>query len=215
MMRGKFITVEGIEGAGKSTVVDYIEDYLSSSLADTKIISTREPGGTEVAESIRNILLMHLPGTEEILAETELLLMFAGRVQHISHCIMPALVSGHWIVCDRYIDATYAYQGGGRKIDLTFIRSLDRQIVGQLYPDLTLLLDVPVKVGMERAEGRLTKKDRIENEAFEFFENVRSVYLERAKQEPNRIKVIATNCELDAVYAKVRSILDEFISRKT
>lgn len=214
MARGKFITIEGIEGAGKSTVLDFIADYLSSTVK-IKAISTREPGGTEIAENIRNILLMHPHHTETIQPETELLLMFAGRVQHISNCIMPALLSGAWVICDRFIDATYAYQGGGRKIDMNFIKTLDRQLVGQLYPDLTLLLDVPVDVGMMRAEGRLSKKDRIENETLEFFENVRSVYLKRAKDDPKRIKVIDASCQLVDVYAKVRSNLDEFIGRKT
>lgn len=211
MIRGKFITIEGIEGAGKSTVLDFIQDYLSSSAVKIKAISTREPGGTEIAEDIRDILLRHPHSVETIQPETELLLMFAGRVQHISQCIMPALLAGNWVICDRFIDASYAYQGGGRKIDVNFIKALDRQLVGQLYPDLTLLLDVPVEIGMKRAEGRLITKDRIENETLEFFENVRSVYLQRAKLEQNRIKVIDTSCELADVYAKVRSNLDEFI----
>lgn len=215
MTRGKFITIEGIEGAGKSTVLDYIQDYLSSFFTKIKVISTREPGGTEIAEEIRNILLRHPYTHEEIQPETELLLMFAGRAQHISHLIMPALLTGNWVICDRFIDATYAYQAGGRKLDLNFIKTLDRQIVGHLYPDLTLLLDVPVEVGMKRAEGRLFTKDRIENEPLEFFANVRSLYLQRAELEPKRIKIVDTNCELSEVYARVRSHLDEFIKRKT
>lgn len=211
MTRGKFVTIEGIEGAGKSTVLDFIKDYLTSSAVNIKVVSTREPGGTEIAEDIRDILLRHPGSSESIRPETELLLIFAGRAQHISQCILPALLAGNWVICDRFIDASYAYQGGGRKVDIDFIKVLDRQIVGQLYPDLTLLLDVPVEIGMKRAESRLFTKDRIENETLEFFENVRSVYLQRAKLEQNRIKVIDASCELAEVYAKVRSNLDEFI----
>lgn len=213
MTQGQFISIEGIEGAGKSTVLDYIYDYLISN-TKFRVIKTREPGGTEVAEEIRKILLMHLPHEENIQPETELLLMFASRIQHITHRILPALLNGTWVVCDRYIDATYAYQGGGRQIDFNFIKALDRQLVGQLYPNLTLLLDVPVEVGMARAAGRPLKKDRIESERFEFFEKVRAVYLQRANLEPKRVKIIDANSPLEELYAKVEHHLAEFISQK-
>lgn len=212
--RGKFITIEGIEGAGKSTVLDFIQDYFSSKAVKArhlKFITTREPGGTPLAEDMRNLVLLHPGANEILLPETELLLMFAGRAQHISHVIMPALLSNQWVICDRYIDATYAYQGGGRQIDMSFIKLLDRQIVGQLYPDLTILLDVPVEVGMKRAESRQGKKDRIENETLNFFNNVRDVYLQRASNEPKRIKVVDANCAIEAVYAKVQRILDDLL----
>ena len=158
MMRGKFITLEGTEGAGKSTARLFIMNYLEK--AGLKVVVTREPGGTDIAEAIRNVLL-HRASDEIMLSETELLLMFAGRAQHIHHRIKPALQSGKWVLSDRYIDASYAYQGGGRGLSLAFIKALDKEIVGDWYPDLTILLDVPAEIGMARAESRGGSKDRI------------------------------------------------------
>lgn len=209
MKRGKFITIEGTEGAGKSTALQFIKDYLVK--ADLEIIVTREPGGTAVAEEIRKILLYPM-NSETLQPETELLLMFAGRAQHISRCILPALQSGKWVVSDRYIDASYAYQAGGRGMDLYHIKALDKLVVGNLYPDLTLLLDVPAEIGFARAEQRNTIRDRIEQEKLDFFYRVRSVYLERAKQDPKRIKIIDASLALPAVQANIRKALDDFMS---
>ena len=214
-MRGKFITIEGIEGAGKSTVSDFINDYLTSKPRHIDLVSTREPGGTEVAERIRKIILMHpYHDDEHIEPITELLLMFAGRSQHVKHCVEPALQDGKWVLCDRYIDATYAYQGGGRHLSMELIAQLDKEIVGDLYPDLTILLDVPVEVGMARTEGRLLGKDRIENEPLQFFKAVKEVYHQRARRDPKRIKMIDANCELEVVYGRVTAILDDFIRQQ-
>ena len=187
MQTGKLITIEGIEGAGKSTAVSDIRAWLDSH--GIHAIFTREPGGTDIAEEIRKVLLFPA-STEKMQPQTELLLMFACRAQLINHVIKPALQSGQWVVSDRYVDASYAYQGYGRGIDMAYIQQLDRMIVGDIYPDLTFFLDVPVELGLKRAEKRGQGKDRIEQEKVEFFTRVREGYLERAKQEPDRIKVI-------------------------
>src|SRR3990167_4313950 len=141
MKLGKFITLEGIEGAGKSTALQFIRDYFAEK--HQEILVTREPGGTSLSEEIRQLIL-HPKSDEVMLADTELLLMFAARAQHIKHCLRPALEAGKWVVSDRYIDASYAYQGGGRQVNLNHIKVLDEMIVGELYPDLTLLLDLSV-----------------------------------------------------------------------
>jgi dTMP kinase len=210
MIRGKFITIEGTEGAGKSTALHHIQTYLAKTNND--ILLTREPGGTELAEEIRKVLL-HPASTETMAPETELLLMFAGRAQHISQCILPALKAGKWLVSDRYIDASYAYQGGGRGIDSHQIETLDNLIVGNLYPDLTLLLDVPADLGLARTETRGSQKDRIEQERIDFFIRVRNVYLARAKQDPNRIKIIDASQSLPLVQDQMSRVLDAFMAR--
>lgn len=209
MLSGKFITVEGVEGAGKSTVLKYIDQHLQN--AGIQAAFTREPGGTELAEKIRNVLL-HPETDEQIEPNTELLLMFACREQHIKQRIQPWLQSGKWVVSDRYIDATYAYQGGGRGMNIQFIADLDRHIVNHLYPDLTLLLDLPPEVGFERAAQRGNGKDRIESEKIDFFNRVRDTYLQRAKQDPNRIKIIDASQSLSIVETQVATTLDTFIS---
>lgn len=210
MKRGTFITIEGTEGAGKSTALQFIQSYLTK--AGKEVVVTREPGGTVVAEEIRKILL-HPMNSETIQPETELLLMFAGRAQHISRCILPALQSGKWVISDRYIDASYAYQGGGRGIDFYHIKALDKLVVGNFYPDLTLLLDVPAEIGFARAEKRSPIRDRIEQEKIDFFLRVRSVYLDRAKQDPNRIKIIDASLALPVVQANIGKALDTFIKQ--
>jgi len=207
MMRGKLITIEGTEGAGKSTALQFIQDYLA--LAKKETVLTREPGGTEIAEEIRKLLL-HPPSSEIMGPKTELLLMFASRAQHINQCILPALQTGNWVVSDRYVDASYAYQGGGRGIPVHQIKTLDQLIVGDLYPDLTLLLDVPADLGFARAEKRGSPKDRIEQEKIDFFVRVRNAYLERAKQDAKRIKIIDASLDLPAVQNQIRKVLDEF-----
>lgn len=209
MNRGKFITLEGSEGAGKSTAINFVKDLLVS--AGYEVLTTREPGGTELADKIRQLLLY--PGTDEKMAPmTELLLMFAARAQHINQCIEPALQAGKWVLSDRYVDASYAYQGGGRSLSVNAIQQLDHLVVDSLYPDITLLLDVPSEVGALRADGRSGEKDRIENEKIEFFMRVRDVYLQRAKQDPKRIKMIDASQPIAAVQAQIRAVLEPFIA---
>ena len=207
MKRGQFITIEGIEGAGKSTALKFIQDYLAKAHVDA--VFTREPGGTSIAEDIRNVLLCP-HRTETMQAMTELLLMFAGRAQHVSACIQPALLAGKWVVSDRYVDASYAYQGGGRGIDRTYIRQLDQWVVGDVHPDLTLLLDVPATLGLERAEKRGSQKDRIEQEKMDFFNRVREVYLDIARQDPKRVKIIDASQSFIAVQDQLGRVLDAF-----
>jgi dTMP kinase len=205
---GKFISLEGIEGAGKSTALNFIKNYLLA--LHHEVVLTREPGGTELAEQLRNIAL-HPISTEEITPQTELLLMFAGRAQHLKHCILPALTAGKWVVSDRFIDATYAYQGGGRGMDQDEIHKLDKWIVNQTYPDLTLLLDIDPVIGFERAEKRGKGRDRIEQEKLDFFVRVRQAYLLRAQQDPSRIKVIDAAQPLLAVEKQIKEVLDRVI----
>jgi dTMP kinase len=207
--QGKFITIEGSEGAGKSTAIQYLRSLLANSATD--VIFTREPGGTAMAEEIRNVLLY--PKSDEVMnPETELLLMFAGRAQHLHHCILPALQTGKWVVSDRYVDASYAYQGGGRGLSMQFIQALDNMVVGRYYPDLTLLLDVPAALGFTRTEKRSAPRDRIEQEKLDFFERVRQVYLDRAKADPKRIKIIDASQSLDAVQTQIGDVLKQFFS---
>lgn len=209
--RGKFITVEGTEGAGKSTALQYIQEHLQK--ANVDITVTREPGGTALAEEIRDFLL-HPKSSELITAEAELLLMFASRAQHIVQCIEPALLAGRWVVSDRYVDATYAYQGGGRGIDFSQIKMLDKMVVDELYPDLTFLFDLPAELGSQRTKMRGLEKDRIEQEKIDFFERVRNAYLERAKEDPKRIKIIDATQSVAAVKMEVCGLLDELLERK-
>jgi len=211
MKRGKFISIEGTEGAGKSTALQFIKNYLTEQQID--VVLTREPGGTELAEQIRNILL-HPLSFEEMTSETELLLMFAARAQHMQKNILPALKADKWVVTDRFIDASYAYQGGGRQLADEKIKILDDWIVGDVYPDLTLLLDITPEIGFARAEKRGTAKDRIEEEKIEFFTVVRNKYLERAEKDPNRIKIIHAGESLFAVEKQIRDVLDEFMRKK-
>jgi dTMP kinase len=206
---GVFLTLEGGEGLGKSTAVKFIQQYLQQAQID--FINTREPGGTLAAEQIRQILLN--PNlAETITPETELLLMFASRSQHIANLILPALESGKWVVCDRFVDASYAYQGGGRGFPVAQIKHLDHLIVGDLRPDVTILLDAPPQVGMARAKNRGTH-DRIEQEKADFFERVRTAYLARAKAEPERFKVIDASKPLAAVQAEIKVILDKTLEK--
>lgn len=208
MALGKFITIEGTEGAGKSTALQFIKEYLLK--ANIDVVWTREPGGTEFAEEIRRLIL-HPMSDEIVEPETELLLMFAGRAQHMKINILPALQSGKWVASDRFIDASYAYQGGGRGIEMHYIEMLDQWIVGNHYPQLTILLDIDPDIGFERAEKRGTDKDRIEQEKMEFFYRVRHAYLQRAKANPDRIKVVDANVPLYGVENQIRDILDQFM----
>ena len=167
-----------------------------------------------IAEEIRKVLL-YPAGSETMLPQTELLLMFACRAQHLSQCIQPALRKGKWVVSDRYIDASYAYQGGGRGIRLEDIKQLDTMIVGRHYPDLTFVLDISPELGLERAEKRGTQKDRIEQEKIDFFNRVRSQYLMRAKADPERMKVIDASQTITAVHMQIADILKNFIESAT
>lgn len=210
IIKGRFITIEGVEGAGKSTVKHFIQDQLS--MADIPCITTREPGGTPIAEAIRKILLSE---HEEMMSpDTELLLMFAGRAQHISQVILPALQRGQWVICDRFTDASFAYQGGGRGIPLSHIRELASWVQGSLEPDLTLLLDLPVDVGFSRIDSR-GAKDRIEKEGVDFFERVRERYLIRSKKFPQRFRVVDANQDFERVKENILEILKPLMAEKS
>lgn len=209
MKLGQFITIEGSEGAGKSTALKFIQDYFATLTFD--IVLTREPGGTPLAEEIRHVLLSP-HHTEKMSSVTELLLMFASRAQHIHQLIQPSLQSGKWVISDRFVDATYAYQGGGRQIDIQQIKALDHLIVKDYYPNLTLLLDISPELGLARTLQRGTQKDRIEQERIDFFERVRQGYLARAEQDPERIKVINAGQPLVDVEADIKAVLDTFIA---
>nr|WP_087147401.1 dTMP kinase [Crenothrix polyspora] len=208
MLPGKFITFEGGEGLGKTTNLPFVQDYLQR--RNIQVISTREPGGTPLAEKIRQLLL----NTEgETLSEhTELLLMFAARSQHITHVINPALAKGCWVLCDRFTDATYAYQGGGRGINTETIAWLEHWVQAGLRPDLTLLFDAPIEIGMTRAAQRGGKVDRFEAEKLSFFEQVRQAYLTRAQQDPKRIKIINAQQSLVDVQQALSTKIDELLS---
>jgi dTMP kinase len=203
MRPGRFITLEGCEGVGKSTNLRFVEALLAERRID--VVVTREPGGTELAENIRNLLLSK--HHESITPEAELLLMFAARSQHIHHRILPALQRGAWVVCDRFTDATYAYQGGGRNMDAETIAWLEQTVQGELRPDLTLLLDAPVETGMRRARNR-GLLDRFESEQLEFFERVREAYLQRAHLYPDRYAIINAALPLPEVQGQIRKAID-------
>ena len=206
MHKSCFITFEGIEGAGKSTIIQTIFTYLVAQKFD--VIKTREPGGTEVAEAIRRMLLAYYE--ERIAEDTELLLMFAARAQHIDCVIKPALQKQQIILCDRFTDASFAYQGGGRGINCTRITELENWVQGDLQPDFTILLDLPVEVGLERAQTRDNNLDRIGAEEVEFFQRVRDAYLLRAQNSPERFFIFNVNCSLVEVENK---IMDFFINK--
>jgi dTMP kinase len=201
----RLITLEGGEGAGKSTVLAALRETLST--RGTEVVSTREPGGTPLAEQIRGLLLdtHHEPPT----AEAELLLVFAARAQHVRETLVPALERGAWVISDRFTDASYAYQGAARGGDMAFIAELERRVVG-IVPGLTLLLDVPVAIGLQRARGR-GAVDRIEAEREDFFERVREGYLARAQAEPGRFRVIDATQPADAVAAQAVAHLRDWM----
>lgn len=201
-----FITVEGIEGAGKSTVLTFLDRWLSS--IDIAHTMTREPGGTVIANAIRQLLLAHYD--ETMASDAELLLMFASRAQNIARVIKPALAAGEWVICDRFTDASYAYQGGGRGISEQRIAILENWVHADLHPDVVLLLDLPVKTGINRIQNRRTK-DRIEHEQQEFFERVRNVYLERAKQFPERYKIIDATRDKNSVKQQIVNALSPLL----
>ena len=203
MSKGKFITIDGVEGAGKSTQIDLICSYLHRK--GIEVVRTREPGGTEVGEKIRSVLLD--VENQEMHSDTELLLMFSSRNELIQNKIIPALNDGYWVVSDRFTDASFAYQGGGRMLNLDRIAELEDWVLGDFKPDLTLLLDVSVEVGMARIESRAAK-DRIELEEREFFERVRSVFISRSEAFPERIKLIDASGAVDDIHSKIRALID-------
>jgi len=205
--RGAFITLEGIEGAGKSTCMALVRQLLQAS--GLPFIETREPGGTALGEELRTLLLDHR--SAGMSPDTELLLMFAARSEHLQQKILPAMEAGRWVLCDRFTDATYAYQGGGRGIPAARIRILEEWVQKGVKPDLTLLLDLPPEIGLARA-GRRSTPDRFETEALSFFHRVRQAYLDLARTEPGRIRILDASRPLPEVEAQVAELVREFVS---
>ncbi len=205
-IRGKFITLEGLEGVGKTTNRTFVEALLNEH--NIEFVGTREPGGTELGESLRNLVL-HAAG--QMQNETELLLMAASRVEHVGQVIEPALASGRWVLCDRFLDASIAYQGAGRQLGVSRVAELHKMMGVTIKPDLTLLLDMPVEAGLARMAAR-GKPDRIESEALEFFERARAAYLQRAADDPDRVVIIDASRSVEAVQASVKSALMPFVN---
>jgi dTMP kinase len=201
MTRGRFISFEGIDGAGKSTQHAWAVDYLRSK--GRTVIATREPGGTPLGEKLRALLL-----SEPMHLETEALLMFAARREHIAEVIEPALARGDWVVCDRFVDASFAYQGGGRGLDWKKLETLAEWVLGDLQPDLTLIFDAPVAIAQQRLHAATTNPDRFEQEQAAFFERVRSAYLRIAAENPSRVRLI------DATQTpnKINKVLEDIIA---
>jgi dTMP kinase len=208
--KGRFITVEGVEGGGKSTNIPFIRELLES--AGHEVVLTREPGGTPLGEEIRALLLDHRH--DGMAPDTELLLMFAARAEHLERVIRPALAAGKWVLCDRFTDATYAYQGGGRSLGLDRVETLARWVHADLAPSLTLLFDIPVEAGLARA-GRRAAADRFEREQVAFFERVRATYLELARREPGRFLVLDAACPLNEVQARIRETVTTWLKTQT
>lgn len=205
-----FITLEGTEGVGKSTALNYIQDYLAQH--HVAFVTTREPGGTPLAENIRQLLLSQ--NTEKMSHHTELLLMFAARAQHLQQVIKPALAAKKWVLCDRFTDATYAYQGGGRGLPMAEITQLETLVQGDLRPTLTLWLDAPVELGLSRAAAR-RQLDRFEQEKAVFFDKVRAVYRQRAEAEPQRFRRIDASLPLADVQAQIKTVLAHALAVRT
>jgi len=203
--RGCFITLEGVDGAGKSTHVGWLVEQLES--RGLQVVSTREPGGTELGEQLRQLLLsrpMHL--------KTETLLMFAARCEHIAKVIEPALAAGRWVVCDRFTDASYAYQGGGREMGAASIAVLERWVQGDLQPDRSWLFDVPLEVARERL-SRSRELDRFEREGPAFFERTRQAYHQRAREHPERISIVDATLDVDAIRADLLRDIDALLEK--
>ena len=206
MSQGKFISIEGVEGVGKSTSIEAIKKFLEAEKID--FVVTREPGGTVLSEKIRELLLQvnsEAPG-----GMSELLLIFASRAQHLEKVIRPALENGIWIICDRFTDATYAYQGGGRGLKTSVIAELESMVLGELRPDLTIILDLDPETGLARAKER-GELDRFENEKDEFFNKVRSAYLDIARSNPDRCFVIDASQNIEQVSSDIINLFNNTI----
>jgi dTMP kinase len=203
----RFITVEGGEGAGKSSNLRFIRELLER--GGREVITTREPGGTALGEEIRDLLLRQR--SEGMAPDTELLLMFAARAEHLDRLIRPALAEGKWVLCDRFTDASFAYQGGGRGIPSERIAQLAQWVHGDLAPGLTLLLDIPVVQGLARA-GERAEPDRFERERSEFFERVRTCYLQLAAREPGRFRIVDASAPIEAVQTQLREVIEDWLS---
>lgn len=206
-MNGKFISIEGTEGAGKTTQIRFIADYLRQQ--DITVLLTREPGGTGLGEEIRELLLA--PREAGMHEDTELLLMFAARAEHVARVIKPALARGEWVISDRFVDATFAYQGGGRGISQQRIQQIADWTLQGMTPDLTLLFDIPVQAGLARIQQRPGQNDRFEQEKTAFFERIREVYLQRTAQEPQRLRRIDASQSVDAIRDDITEILKTFL----
>lgn len=202
-MRGKFITLEGIDGAGKSTHFPWVVSYFSS--RGVNVVSTREPGGTPLGEKLRELLL-----SEQMHLETETLLMFAARRENLENVIMPALARGDWVVSDRFTDASFAYQGGGRGLDWNRLRALESWVLGDLQPDLTLFFDLSTQIARDRLVSSGGLPDRFEREQQSFFDRVRAAYLRRHDEDPNRIKKIESNRSVEEIRAELEVVLTRF-----
>lgn len=207
-MIGKFISLEGIEGAGKSTQIAFIAEYLRRKGID--VLETREPGGTLLGEQIRDLLLT--PRDEQMADDAELLMMFAARVQHLQQKILPALNNSQWVVSDRFVDATFAYQGGGRGINRDRIKALANWSLQGLTTDLTFLFDLPVDVGLQRVGRRGNAKDRFELEKHSFFDKVRHRYIEVAEAEPHRVKIIDAAQPVDHIQQQLQQHIDQLLA---
>lgn len=202
---GQFITFEGIDGAGKSTHIRFVQQLIEDH--GIKVVSTREPGGTELGETLRSILLnqkMHL--------ETEAMLMFASRREHLAQVIEPALASGKWVISDRFTDASFAYQGGGRHLSIEKLNALERWVHPHLQPDLTFLFDVPIDVAKARLDATRTL-DKFEQENSEFFTNTRNEYLRRAREFPNRFRVIDSTRSIEEIRVEIQAIVNDLIAK--
>ena len=208
MPRGRFVTLEGGEGVGKSVNLALSADYLRSRGLD--VVMTREPGGTALGDAVRTFLMA--PENTGLSAVAELLLLFAARSEHLRQRIIPALNQGKWVLCDRFTDASFAYQGGGRGIERRYIAFLERWIQGGMEPDMTLLLDAPVAVGRARLDARGGGVDRFESETNAFHERVRTAYLDLAARNPGRIRVIDAAKSLGDVQTAIRRNLDRLVS---
>lgn len=208
-MTGKFISFEGGDGAGKSTQLSLLSGDLEA--LGRRVILTREPGGTRLSEQIRSWVLHE---SDALCKQAELLLIFAARAQHISEVIRPALLRGDWVLCDRFTDASYAYQGGGRGIPVGFIQQIEAVSTEGMRPDLTLLLDLPVIQGIERSVGRGQGSDRFEEQDLEFKQRVRQAYLDRQSDEPDRIRMIDATKSVESVHTQIWDLVSTLIDRE-
>lgn len=207
-MNGKFISIEGIEGAGKSTQLAFIERYLTQQ--GKTVVVTREPGGTKLGEQIRELLLA--PREEGMAVDSELLLMFAARAEHIEQVIKPAISRGDWVISDRFVDATFAYQGGGRGIPTDRIKQISDWTLKDLQTDMTFLFDLPVELGQQRVISRNGEIDRFEQEKTNFFQQIRDCYLQRSQQEPERMKVIDASQNISDIESQLSNYLVKLLA---